>query len=1052
MKTQISKFLNLVRICSCSMVVLALAVSLDAQSTGGTILGRMEDQSGAVIAGGKATVTNQDTGVSREVVTNASGLFLVPDLLPGSYSVAGAAQGFGQEMVKGVTVDVGSQITVNLRMQVGTVGQNIVVEASTANVDLATAEITSVVATKTITELPLNGRDWTQLAQLEPGIAQVRSQNTTDSNRAQRGNGVDLSISGGRPSSNNYRLNGISLNDYANTAPGSAIGTNLGVDAIQEFSIESSTPAAEFGKLTGGILNAVTRSGTNQFHGSVYYFLRNSALDARNYFDVGSSPLPFRRNNYGASAGGHLKKNKTFWFVDFEGLRESLSSTVLSTVPSSSIRSTAVTSVQPFLAFFPLPNGPIASNGQTGSYIFASKRQSHDDFITGKFDHRFSERDSVNVAYQWDNGGFNAPDALNNELIGSLSRRNDITFEESHIFSPTAFNSLRAGFARTHASNNSIITEDNKSLSDSSLSFIPGRQVGGITISGVTTFVGGVNGPDPNDFHFNSYQIYDDFTWVHGIHTLKAGFSFERQQNNFFAGFTTDGSFTFASIANFMANIPTTFSGLLPGSDNTRGIRQSIAGGYLQDSIRLGSGLTVNLGVRYEIATVPSEVNGKMASLHNVTDAAPTVGPMFANPTLKDFSPRIGMAWDPFHDGKTSIRAGFGIYDALPLGYEFVNRFPRTPPFFLAGSANYTAGKSPANFFPNGAFGQLNPSSLRTIYIQPNPPRSFVTQFNVSVQRQITPSVLATAAYVASRGYNLYDNQDGTDVAMPATTSPFTWLPNAPTVNPAFARIAGSTWNLPSWYNAAQLGVKKSLSKGLSAQLAWTYQKSVDQGSATFSTNEFTNTMNNPLGIFFPQLNQGLSDFNVRNLFVVHLLYDIPTPAGWNGAAKGLLGGWELGTIFTSGSGLPFSVMLNNDRAGTGNSLTSVQLGERPNYVNGCQTTNPGNVQFVNTACFTFPAQYTLGNLGRNALEGPGLQDVDFSLFKTVNARFISEAFRVQFRAEIFNFLNHTNFALPDSTHTTMWNGSGVLNGNAGQLTLTQTPSRQIQFGMKLLW
>ena len=422
----------LIRFCIVAGLLLTLALSATAQTVGGTILGRMEDPSGAVIPTGRVILTNQETGVTRDVTTNAAGLYLVPDLSPGKYSVSGEAPGFGGTVVKDVVLGVGGQMTVNLRMQVGAVGQNVVVEANAANVELSSSEMSAVVETHTITELPLNGRDWTQLAQLQPGIAEVRSESTTDTNRAQRGNGVDLSISGGRPSGNNYRLNGVSINDYANTAPGSAMGSNLGVDAIQEFSVESSTPGAEYGKVTGGVVNAITRSGTNLLHGSAYYFIRNSALDARGFFDVTHSALPFRRNNYGASSGGPIVKNKTFWFFDFEGIRESLSTTVVSTVPSASSRTAAVPSIQPFLTFFPLPNGPLAANGQTGQFIFASKRLSHDDFLTGKFDHKFSDRDSINVAYQWDNGGFNAPEGLDNMLVGAASRRNDITLEEAH--------------------------------------------------------------------------------------------------------------------------------------------------------------------------------------------------------------------------------------------------------------------------------------------------------------------------------------------------------------------------------------------------------------------------------------------------------------------------------------------------------------------------------------------------------------------------------------------------------------------------------------------
>ena len=621
-------------------LVLMLAGIAAAQTVGGTILGRMEDPSGAVIPNGKVIVKNQDTGVSREVMTNTSGLYLVPDLTPGTYSVSGTTKGFSTAVVRNVVLAVGGQLTVNLRMEVGTVGQEVIVEASGANVELASSEMSQVVGTKTITELPLNGRDWTQLAQLQPGIAAVRTQNGTDTNRAQRGNGVDLTISGGRPGENNYRLNGISINDYANTAPGSALGTNLGVDAIQEFSVQSSTPAAEYGKVSGGVVNAITRSGTNNFHGSAYYFIRNSALDARNFFDsTRTSALPFRRNNYGASAGGPLVKNKTFWFFDYEGIRESLATTSIATVPTASIRNNAVPAIQPYLALYPLPNGPVAANGQTGSFIFPSTRVSHDDFLTGKFDHKFSEKDSINVAFQWDNGQFDAPDEMNNKLVGATSQRDDITFEEAHTFSPTVFNSFRVGFARTHATNNTVLQELNSALSDKALAFIPGQQVGGINISGITNFSGGIHGPDENNFHYNSYQAYEDLYVTRGIHSFKFGGVYERMQDNFFAGFTNDGLFSFGSLTNFLANVPTSFSGLLPTSDNTRGIRQSLAGAYAQDDIRLRPNLTINLGVRYEMVTVPSEVNGKIANLKNISDPQPTVGFLFNNPTLKDFSP-----------------------------------------------------------------------------------------------------------------------------------------------------------------------------------------------------------------------------------------------------------------------------------------------------------------------------------------------------------------------------------------------------------------------------
>jgi hypothetical protein len=1034
-------------------LALLLAGSAAAQTVGGTILGRMADPSGAVIPNGQVVIKNQATGVIREVPTNGAGLYQAPSLAPGTYDVSATAQGFETLVVSNVLLNVGAEVTVNLNLKVGAVGQEVKVEGSTANIELATSEMSQVVGTKSITDLPLNGRDWTQLAQLQPGIAFVRTQNGTDTNRAQRGNGVDLTISGGRPNENNYRLNGISINDYANTAPGSALGTNLGVDAIQEFSVQSSTLAAEYGKVSGGVVNAITRSGTNSLHGSAYYFIRNSALDARNFFDSNrTSALPFRRNQYGGSAGGPFKKNKTFWFVDFEGLRESLATTAIATVPSASIRGTAVPSIQPYLAIYPLPNGTLSANGQTGQFIFPSTRVSHDDFVTGKIDHRFSDKDSINGTYLFDNGKYNAPDEMDNKLVGATSRRNNITFEESHSFSPSVFNSFRLGFARTHATNNSVQQDLNSALSNQALAFIPGHEVGGLSISGITTFGGGVHGPDENNFHYNSYQVYNDLYVIRGIHSFKFGGVFERMQDNFFAGFTTNGLFSFGSLTNFLANIPTSFSGLLPTSDNTRGIRQSLAGVYGQDTIRLRSNLTINVGLRYEIVTVPSEVNGKIANLKNITDAQATVGFLFNNPTLKDFSPRVGFAWDPFNNGKTSIRGGFGLFDNLPLAYAFTNRFPRTPPFFEQGIISYTAGKSPANFFPTSGFSLIGPATFRAIYVQPNPPRPFKTQYNLNIQRELIKDMVLTVGFVGARGYNLVNGYDETNLAPPTTTDPFTWSAATPKINPNFGRIAFTGWNADSWYDAMQVNLRKSFSHGLMAQVAYTWAKSIDTGSNAFSTNEFANTVDDPAGIFAPGLNKGLSDYDIRHNIVVNFLYNIPTPGSWNGLSKGVLGGWQMASIFSASTGSPMTVLLNNDRAGTKSSQTSNLLGQRPNYVAGCNTSNPGQVNYINTSCFTFPAAFTLGDLGRNSITGPGLQDLDFSLFKTTNVPKISENFRVQFRAEFFNILNHTNFAQPDVAHFTIFDVNGNINSNAGQITGTQTPSRQIQFGLKFLW
>ncbi len=1024
-------------------------ISALAQTAGGIIQGRITDQSGAAVPAADIVITNDATGVTRNVKTNQNGLYRTPDLTVGTYSAKATAKGFETGLIRNLVLQVGAELTADFNMKIGSVDQQIVVEAGANAVQLASSEMSQVVNSKAITDLPLNGRDWTQLATLQPGVSTVRSQNVTDNNRAQRGNGVAMTISGGRPTENNYLLNGVSINDYANSAPGSALGSNLGVDAIQEFSVLTSTFPAQFGKSSGGIINAVTRSGANAMHGSLYYFLRNSALDARNTFDVANKPLPFRRNQFGGSSGGAIRKNKTFWFADYEQIKESLTTTVVANTPTPLARATAVPSIVPVLAIYPLPNQPFSSTATVGQYIFGSARVSNGQFVTTRLDHKFSDRDNIYGTFLYDNSDFKAPDEMNNKLIGATSRRYGTSIEEAHIFTPAVFNSFRFGFSRTHATNNTVLGLTNPVLSNPALAFIPGHQVGAISIAGVTSFTGGVDGPDPNNFHYNSFQSYDDLIWNKGINTFKIGAVYERMQDNFTAGFSDNGNFSFSSLANFMANKPTSLSALLPSSDLVRGIRQSVAGAYIQDDIRARSNLTLNIGLRYEIATVPSEANGKLANLATISAPTPTVGLLFNNPTLKDFSPRVGFAWDPFHNGKTSVRGGFGIYDVLPLAYAFTNRFPRTPPFFENGVANFNGA---LNFFPNGGYATIVPGTFRAIIVQQNPSRPFKTQANINIQHEFAGGWIVSAGYVNSRGRHMPNGYDETNLAQPISTSPYLFSPTAVKANTNFGRITATNWLADSWYNGLQIGAKKSLSHGLLAQISYTWAKSMDTGSNAFSTNEFSNTVNNPLGIFNVGFNKALSDFDIRHNIVTNILYTVPGRDVHNPVLHWALNGWQAATVFSASTGLPFTVLLNNDRAGTQSSQTTNLLGQRPNYVAGCSTTNPGKRAYVNTGCFTFPAQYTLGNLGRNTLGGPGLQNLDFSLFKNHKVVAVSETFNLQFRAEIFNILNHTNLAQPDVSHFTIFDGSGNITSTAGQITSTLTSSRQIQFGLKIIW
>src|SRR5881275_617287 len=402
------------------------------QVAGGTISGTVTDSSGRVIGNVQITINNLATGVTRDVTTNDGGFYSAPNLLPGTYQAKFSAKGFKTEARSGIALTVGATEVLDLTMKVGTAVETIQVTGEAPAVQLATSDISAVVNATTVRELPLNGRSWTDLATLQPGVDTIQTQPTfaVGADRGNRGFGQQLTISGARPQQNNYRLDGVSLNDYANGAPGSVMGGNLGVDAIQEFSVLTSNYSAEYGKTSGGVVNAVTRSGANAFHGSAYEFLRNSALDAANFFEnAGGHPKsPFKRNQFGGAMGGPIVKSRTFFFADYEAIRQSKGIAYFDSVPSPDARSgnltnpTATVTIDPaaqkYLALYPIPQ---SCGGNVCPFVYTGQQVINENFITTRLDHKFSEKDSLFGTYMFDRTPYSSPDGMGNVLLGSLS-------------------------------------------------------------------------------------------------------------------------------------------------------------------------------------------------------------------------------------------------------------------------------------------------------------------------------------------------------------------------------------------------------------------------------------------------------------------------------------------------------------------------------------------------------------------------------------------------------------------------------------------------------
>ena len=1077
---------NNINLCKFASYLLAIACVnssvLCAQTVNGTILGLVQDPQGAVIASAEITAKNLDNGAVRKGTSEGNGTYRISGVPAGPYQITASIMGFKTEVRNGIHVTVGADVSVNFSMSLGAVNEQVQITEQVAQVDTSGSTLGGFVDSATIRELPLNGRDWLQLALLQPGALANQGAQQADGSRAQRGNGLQLSISGGRMTENVFRIDGLVVNDYANSGPGSSLHVNMGVDAIREFSVLTNNYTAEYGRGASGVINAITKSGTNDLHGSAYYFHRNSALDARNFFD-GKDIAPFRRHQYGGAVGGRIKKDKTFYFTNYEALTELKASSsnvdtlsanarngILCANPPSCTNTTTVTvdqRIKPYLALYPLPNGAI--NGDTGKFAFAANRLGDEHYVIGKLDHYFSDRTTLSGSYTFDNTEVSSPDSFNSKLTSAPSRRQNFVISLQHLFSPTLINNTRAGFSRTVAGNNIDCCTKVPALNDPNLSFVPGQPVGAFNVGGLAGQFGGVGTGGLNLFAYTAPQFYDDLSWTKGSHTIKAGFAFERVDDNLDERNRPNGLWSFGSIQAMLQLNPNQFSADLPSTDGIRGQRNSIVAGYVQDDYRILPNLTLNMGVRYEMDTVITEVNGKLDNLRNITDKTVTTGePYYQNPSLKNFSPRLGFAWDPFKDGKTAIRGGVGLFDIVPLPYVFISIIPRSAPHYIQG----TISNPPVSAFPNKGVSLFNPTSTQATHIEFDPQRSYKGQWNLNIQRQLARGIALTAGYVGSVGVHLthtiYDtNQvpanlvkwDGVHLVFPTPAG--NNLANIQRINPNFGQIRATDWNGHSSYHSLQTNLTQRFSKGLTYQVAYTWSKSIDNGTNTSADNESLNSVGQPWA-FCERCNRGLSDFDLTHDLVINFQYDVPVPSAVKNhtVANTILGGWQVGGIYTRQSGGVFNLKIPVDRAFTGNSVVgATQGGQRPDWrrnVPGCENPTTGDyTHFIKTECFALSPPGTLGNLGRDVFRMPTFRNLDFSVFKNQNLR--GERLKMQFRAEMFNILNNTNLAPTTSsivTTSNVFTGSQTIVSSTATLpaTLTLNTSRQIQFGLRFLF
>ncbi|MDQ2920467.1 MAG: TonB-dependent receptor, partial [Acidobacteriota bacterium] len=933
-------------------------------------------------------------------------------------------------------------------------------------VDTTTPTISAVVTERTIVELPLNGRDWTSLATLQPGISSIRTQFASGgtASRGNRGYGDELTITGHRPQENNYRIDGVSINDYTNGAPGSAGGVNLGADAVKEFSVLASNYTAEYGRTSGGVINAITRSGSNSIHGSAYEFFRNDALDARNFFDKAKPPL--RRNQFGGSLGGPIIKNQTFFFADYEAIRRTQGIPSIVNVPSAAARQGQLAAgtvpvhpaMIPFLKLYPLPNGGLLGNGDTGIFSTSLTQRFTEDFFTTRIDHRISSNDSLFGTYMFDNGSLSIPDALNNVVFPNRTRRQMIAIEETHTFSQSFINSFRVGYNRTKGAVNVAGPALNPVAGDTALGSAPGRASAIITVPGINDAVG-VGGNSFFRHVQNSYQVYDDAFVTRGNHSLRIGFAFEKIEYNELGLRRPNGRVRFRSLSDFLQDKPRDFFSLDPSRTREVGVRTNIWAGYVNDSWRYSSRLNLNLGVRYEMSTIPTEVHNQFQAVLTPRGPVVNIKKLFnSNPTTRNFEPRVGFAYDVFGNGKTAIRGGFGIYDALPLPWIFTPKEAQGTPFNTGTTLAPTAGL-PQGSFPSAIFPTINfnTAPLDVPFTELNPSRNYIMNWNLTLQHQLVRDWTLTAAYVGSRGVHMAFGTDEINIVLPIEQTPqgLRWPTTAECtvtpslcnrLNPNASQVRGGFWDGNSRYNGLQLQLVKPMNHGFQAQGSYTFSKCIDEGSEASRGDQFLNGITSPLFIEKAH-RRGRCAYDLRHVFVGNMLWNLPGPK--EGVASTLFGNWQLGGILSSSSGVPFSVIISGDPLG----LKGIDVNGWPDYVPGCKIENPADpLRYINTACFTLPNPITrLGNAGRNIATGPRLFNMDLAAYKNIPISSISEGFRLQLRAEFFNILNHTNFAPPLSNNA-VFGESGAPIGAAGRITSTQTSSRQIQLGVRLNW
>jgi hypothetical protein len=1084
-----------------ALLALATIVPLASAQVTAAVSGMVEDPSGAGVRGVTVTVKSLETGASRVATTDDAGNFRILALPLGQHEVKAEKPGFKTEIRKGVNLAVGQDAVVKLRLEIGDLAQEVTVSEEIPVVNTTPSSVSGLVGEREVKDLPLNGRSFDNLMTLNPGVINygLKSANTSTSN------GNTFSVDGRRPMDNLVLLNGIEYTGSSQLAitPGGVSGDLLGIDAVREFNVQTDAYGAEYGKRAGAQVSVVTQSGTNALHGTLFEFLRNSALDSRSAFAQTSFDPPFRQNQFGAALGGPIKKDRLFVFGNYEGFRQAQTLSNVSVVPDAQVRQGSFPNASgqyvpvanlnkamlPYFSFWPQANGAeLLTNGLPSGTAFSynTPNQSiREDFGTVRADYAITSRDALSTSYTIDDGNSLVP--LADPLFASYStlRMQVASLQETHIFSPDMLNTFRAGLSRAGFNLDSSLLAS----FPGNLDFVSGAGPGGIVVNGgvTTTGLSGITSAGPNNAagvwnRRNLFTYTDDFQVSKGIHQISAGVWFQRVQDNEDSASRQLGQATFTSLTTFLQGTVSSFQ-VVPSADEL-GWRSLFGAWYVEDTIKVRRNLTIRAGVRHEFTTGWNEVAGRAANY--VTDATgllvttPRVGnsAFTQNNATKLFSARVGLAWDVFGNGKTAIRAGFGTYYSLidDLSFLLNSLPPYNGSISSSGSLFSIAPVTPGAVVPPSC-GPGIPTPCTTYApqgVQANAKTPTVQEWNVAVEQQLTQKTALRVAYVGSFSYHGLLSVDPNDIAAqicttpggcqaggvatsgtPATVANQSHVPQGAQYIPVGTRPnpylgAGFFWYTDgnSSYNALQTEVTQRLSHGLQLRANYTWSKDLDMNSGLTgaqSQNQSQMIMDrNDL-----RRDWGPSALNVTSRASISARYELPFGHGkhWIGKASGLedklIGGWQLNGIATMLSGFPFTPVIGTNRSGDGDTRNPDRPSLNPSFSGPVVLGQAG--QWFNPNAFSLPAAGTYGNLGRGVFNGPGLTELDMSLFKTAA---VSERVSLQFRAEFFNLLNHTNLGTPNATVFS----SGAINASAGLITTLATTPRQIQFGLKLIF